>query len=89
MLFPRSFPHLKNPHVYLHFHFQTNTPDHSLFPILILTMPTSWNAETDAVLLKAVLACVPLTQLNIQQRNGIVEHMHRNGFSDMTWEALR
>lgn len=50
-------------------------------------MPTTWNAESDAALFKAVVAWVP--PFSIEQRDGIVASMRQNGFSDVTWEAIR
>lgn len=52
-------------------------------------MPISWNAESDAMLFKAVLAVAPLTQLSTDQRDGIIAFMGKNGFPDVTWEGIR
>lgn len=52
-------------------------------------MPVSWNAESDAMLFKAVLAVAPLAQLSTEQRNGIIAFMGQNGFPDVTWEGVR
>lgn len=54
-----------------------------------LKMPISWNAESDAVLFKAVLAAAPLAQLSTEQRNVIIAFMGQNGFPDVTWEGVR
>lgn len=53
-------------------------------------MPIARNAESDAVLFKAVIAWLPpLSQLSTEQRNGIVAFMHQKGFADVTWEGIR
>lgn len=53
-------------------------------------MPTTWNAESDAALFKAMVAWLPPpSQLSMEQRGGIVASMRVKGFSDVTWEGIR
>lgn len=53
-------------------------------------MPTTWNAETDGILFRAIISCLPsITQLDTNQRQAIVSYMKENGCPDTTWEGIR
>lgn len=79
-LFPRQ-------HRYQHLHYRICN---LLCSLSSVTMPTTWNAESDAMLFRAVVVCMPpLSQLSPEQRDGIVAFMHRNGFPGTSWDAIR
>lgn len=53
-------------------------------------MPITWDAESDAVLFRAIVAYMPsFSQLSTEQREDVVAFMRRNSFPDATWEAVR
>lgn len=76
-----STPSVHTPIFFLHKHSRLSS---------YLKMPTTWNAESDAVLFRAILASIPLaSQLSPEQRNNIVAFMRGNGCPDVTWEGVR